>query len=106
MTMKVLYQVHTAEVQAFAAEVEIGGVLTPVTVTGMVAEPTSLDGTMSKTIRVLPHQLDAARALYTPGRVLAGEDSAPTDQADIDAAAPVEATYAAEADRLAAEKAI
>lgn len=74
--MQIRYKVHSASEQPFQLEVDIGGEMVTATVQGLVVELVSEDLTMSRTIRVKPQNVAAARDLYVEGATIITTDTA------------------------------
>jgi len=62
--MQITYFVHSVVPAAFQAEVQYNGVSTLATISGLIVELVSEDGSMSRTIKVPPQFVEEATALY------------------------------------------
>ena len=72
--MEIRYRVDSCADQTLQGEAVIDGVRVPVAMPGLLVELVSLDGTMSKTLRFRPKDVEAAKALYGVGAIVVSTD--------------------------------
>lgn len=76
--MEIKYIVHSCTTQDFAAIANLNGRDVEVNVNGLVVELVSADGTMNRTIRVMPNDIAAAQELYEVGATIITTDTKET----------------------------
>ena len=72
--MDIQYTVHSCAATSFQTMVQLGGQDILASINGLVVELVSLDGSMNRTIRVQPQDVEAAKALYVIGAVIKTTD--------------------------------
>lgn len=75
--MRAKFTVHSAEAQSFEAEVEFAGKKVRAPVPGLIVELVSEDGMNCPTLRFIPDDMEAAKALFAVGSVVEGVFAAP-----------------------------
>lgn len=74
--MFIKYIVHSVSEANYQATADVGGVPTDVLVPGLVVELITADGTMNRTIRIPPANMEEAMALYVVGSMIITTDTA------------------------------
>jgi len=104
--MKTMFQVHSAEQQAFEVEAQVLGQTVTALVQGLVVELVSLDGvtSMKRVFYRNPAETEEAIAFYKVGHVIESVDTDVSDPDDIAIAAPIQEAALAQIETLKVER--